>query len=591
MAATAPSVESFCNLLVRSRLLQAQEVQALHRRWRHESKEGAANLERFSRWIVTQNYVTEYQIQSLLRGRIDHFFLNHYKILDRIGKGRMAGVFKAMHSLGHVVAIKVLPPSKAKDPQLMARFRREARMAQKLKHPHVVRTFHLGDAAGLQFLVMEYLEGETLDEVLKRRGKLPAVEGVRLIHQALVGLQHIHEQGMIHRDLKPANLMLVPGAGTGGPDNTLQSTVKILDIGLGRILADEDEVGAVKEMNLTCEGAMLGTPDYLSPEQARDAHKVDIRADIYSLGCVLYHVLSGQILFPVKNVYQQMICHATEMPRPIREIEPSIPDGLQQILNWMLAKEPSQRYPTPERAAQALQVFLAGVEPERPPEAGPEMQSYLKWVDKKVADDGDVDEADLPASLPPPPAPARGPGPETVKPLVPSTGVAAGPMRTAAAPAPAVTKTAPAPVPAAPVSRATTQASPAADLSSRPVPPPFRVPGPETLKPFWPENPPVPRTGELSAPATAGAVPDTASAVPLRVPPPSSPLQPFEDLPDGPDVELVPITADSTREPPAGDSLRLSRRDYMLLIIGIWLGTAGVLLLEGVIWLLVQALR
>src|SRR5207249_4183292 len=186
------------------------EIRALRQRWRGEAKDASEDPERFSRWLVAKQYLTEYQATLVGRGHTDSFFLNQYKILDRLGKGRMAGVYKAVHELGQVVAIKVLPPSKARDPQFLARFQREARLAFKLKHANIVRAFQVGQAAGLHFFVMEYLEGETLDDVLRRRGKLPPPEAVRLIYQAMSGLQHIHTQGLVHRDLKPANLMLVP---------------------------------------------------------------------------------------------------------------------------------------------------------------------------------------------------------------------------------------------------------------------------------------------------------------------------------------------------------------------------------------------
>src|SRR5262249_38695905 len=160
----------------------------------------------------------EYQVGVIGRGNANQLLLGSYKILERIGKGRMAGVYKALHELGQVVAIKVLPPSKARDPQILGRFEREARLALRLKHPNIVRTFQTGTWSGLHCLVMEYLEGETLEEVLARRGKLPVGEAVRLIWQALNALQEIHEEGLVHRDLKPGNLMLV-----GGTDpNTLQ---------------------------------------------------------------------------------------------------------------------------------------------------------------------------------------------------------------------------------------------------------------------------------------------------------------------------------------------------------------------------------
>lgn len=387
------TVENICGFLIRSKLLTPEEVRALQPRWQNEAKDQVASLSQFMKWLVANKYITEYQAVLLSKGHADNFFLNQYKILDRLGQGRMAGVYKAEHTLGQVVAIKVLPPSKAKNPQLLGRFQREARMALRLKHPNVVRTYQLGEAKDVQYLVMEYLEGETLDEVLQRRKKLPPGEAVRLIHQALTGLQHIHEQGMVHRDLKPANLMLVPASGRGDADTTVKATVKILDIGLGRFFEDEPQSA---NMELTGEGALLGTPDYLPPEQARDPRSIDIRADIYSLGCVLYHALTGQPPFPDKNLLSQMVRHATEPAKPLKEFNPAIPDGLQQIMNWMLAKKPEERYPTPERAAQALQVFMvADSEPVRTVAEEPQMRKYLTWLEM-----GDNGQSNSPATVP-----------------------------------------------------------------------------------------------------------------------------------------------------------------------------------------------
>src|SRR5262249_52033144 len=158
-------------------------------------------------------------------------------------------------------------------------------------------------------------------------------------------------------------------------DSTLNTSVKILDIGLGRELFEEKPGPAGENrVELTAEGVLLGTPDYLAPEQARDPRNIDIRADIYSLGCVLYHALTGEPPFPDKNLLSQMVRHATETPRPLQEFNTAIPEGLQQIVNWMLAKQAPQRYPTPERAAQALQVFLlADSAPEKQAEEAPQM--------------------------------------------------------------------------------------------------------------------------------------------------------------------------------------------------------------------------
>src|SRR5262245_43689294 len=268
------SVQNVYGLLIRSRLLALDDAKKMYGRWMKEAKD-AGDVGGFAKWMVANHFVTEYQAALLARGHADNFYLGQYKVLDRIGKGRMAGVYKAAHPLGQVVAIKVLPPSKAKDSRTLRRFQREARLALKLKHPNVVRTFHVGQSNKLHYLVMEHLDGETLDEVLERRGKLPPAEAVRLVHQALTGLQHIHEHGLVHRVMKPCNLMLLPASPRvqpgGSPDTTLRATVKILDIGLARPhrAAGFDE--GLSNPGITSEGTLLGTPNYMAPEQARDA--------------------------------------------------------------------------------------------------------------------------------------------------------------------------------------------------------------------------------------------------------------------------------------------------------------------------------
>jgi serine/threonine protein kinase len=267
----------------------------------------------------------------------------------------MAGVYEAVHPQGLAVAIKVLPPARVADATALARFQREARLAMRLRHPNVIRTFEAGEHHGTHFLVMELLQGETLKDVLLRRGRLPVVEGVRLLYQTLLGLQHIHEQGMVHRDLEPANLMLLPGAADEG-DTTRNSTVKILDIGLGRALFDDGAGG-----NLTSTGDQLGTPLYCAPEQTRDARQADIRSDIYSLGCVLYHTLAGNPPFEDKGPVRLMLSHANEPPPRLARLNLGEPPGLQEVLDCMLAKDPALRFPTPGQAAQELRRFLMSI--------------------------------------------------------------------------------------------------------------------------------------------------------------------------------------------------------------------------------------
>lgn len=398
------TVQNVYGLLIRSRLLPRDAHQAMFARWQVEAKDAVADPAAFLKWLVARAYLTEFQAALLARGRADHLVLGEYKLLDRVGQGRLAGLYRAEHGLGQVVALKVFTPRQAKDPAALGRFQRAARLAMRWRHPNVVRAFQLGEAGGLHYLAVEYPNGETLAETLKRRGRLPPDEAVRLVYQALLGLQHIHEQGGVHHALQPDNLLVIPLPAKGQPDTTSQATAKLLDADLTRIL----------EKDANPETVSVGDSDYLAPEQARDSNAADIRADVYSLGCILYHALAGRPPFPDPNPINQMIRHAQETPPPLGDFNPEVPDGLQQIVNWMMAKDPAQRYPTPERAAQALQVFLAaGTEPRPEAPAEPRMRSYLNWLQAE-----DQGKAAPTSAEPKPPAPA--PVERPLKPL-PST--------------------------------------------------------------------------------------------------------------------------------------------------------------------------
>lgn len=419
MASLVTNVREYCALLSRSKLMPPDDVDNLYRKWREGTNATDEAVDQFKKHLVTKRYLTEYQAVMLQRGHADGFFLGGYKILDRIGKGQMAGVYRAVHTLGQTVALKILPASKAKNPNIMSRFEREARLLTLVDHPNVIRAFQLGEASGINFIVMEYVDGETLEDVLGRRKKLPVQEAVRLLHQAFSGLQHLHDKRMIHRDLKPANLMLTPMPASGKPDTTWDSTVRIVDIGLGRELFDENAPEGQIETQLTVEGAVLGTPDYLAPEQARDARAADIRADIYSLGCVLYHCLVGTPPFPDTNIMAQMVKHATEKPKPIASSVPDAPPGLQAVFDKLLAKNPDHRYSTPAEAAEALKPFLknAGAKP-----TGPEMvPAYREWLESTsmIELPKDAFGGPRPTVPPPPPKPVAPPPVAAPRPVPP----------------------------------------------------------------------------------------------------------------------------------------------------------------------------
>jgi serine/threonine protein kinase len=400
MASQIETVSEYVAAVGRSQLMTEAEAAGYRNHWMAEHKGTETDVDSFRRYLQRKQKLTEYQAKLIQRGRSEGFQMAGYTIQDRIGSGQTAGVYLARHNSGQIVALKVLPGSKAKDSQALSRFQREGRLLTQLDHPNVVRAYQLAQSGSAHFIVMEHLEGETLDDILEKRRQLPVGEAVRLVYQALRGLEHLHERKMVHRDLKPANLMIVPPAGKK-PENTLASTVKILDIGLGREMFDENEP-TTRDVNLTGEGALLGTPDYLAPEQARDARNSDIRADLYSLGCVLYHALAGRPPFNDKNVMTQMVKHATEKPAPVGAFVPGVPAGLEAALARMLEKDPGQRPQTPQAAADALKPFL----PEKggTAEKAAILPAYKQWLESESA-------FELPAVPPPPAAPKPVPAP------------------------------------------------------------------------------------------------------------------------------------------------------------------------------------
>ncbi len=265
-----------------------------------------------------------------------------YRVLEVLGEGGMGIVYKAEHRvMKRAVALKVIAAHLVAHPEAVARFRREVEAAARLSHPNIVTAYDAEQAGDCHFLVMELVDGMSLDRVLQRMGPLPVAYTCDFVRQAALGLQHAHEHGMVHRDIKPHNLML-----------TRQGQVKVLDFGLARFASENGPAASLTEC-----GALTGTPDFMSPEQAEDARRADIRSDIYSLGCTLYTLLTGRVPFPGTNFVETVVGHLKNEPSPLTEFRSDLPPELVQVVGRMMAKDPVQRYQTPAEVARALLAF------------------------------------------------------------------------------------------------------------------------------------------------------------------------------------------------------------------------------------------
>ncbi len=300
-----------------------------------------------ARVLVDWGVLTKFQAELLLIGRARGFFLGPYKILDQLGQGGMGRVYKALHqTMNRIVALKVLAPQLVKTPKAQKLFQREVQAAAQLNHPNIVTAYDANEVGGRHYLAMEFVDGPTLEQLVREQGPLPVGMACEIIRQTGNGLQHAHDNDMIHRDIKPANMLIQPS-------KNLQSfVVKILDFGLAH-LNDPSMQDALPPIELK-ENNVMGTPDFLSPEQAHNMHQVDIRADIYSLGCTFYFLLTGKLPFPGGNTFEKLLRHSKEDPIDIGELRPDLPVAVRAILKLMMAKNPEERYQTPETLASAL---------------------------------------------------------------------------------------------------------------------------------------------------------------------------------------------------------------------------------------------
>jgi serine/threonine protein kinase len=385
MAAPA-TTDELLDLLRKSGLIEPERIDSFVAR---ASADPAASTPRhWAGLLVASGLLTRFQAEQILLGKWRGFTVGRYKVLERLGSGGAGTVYLCEHiKVRRKVAVKVLPTIRASNPAAVGRFHREARAAGVLNHPNLVKCHDIDQDGELHYLVMEYVDGSNLHEIVARSGPLEPVRAAQYIRQAALGLQHAHEAGLVHRDIKPANILV---------DRT--GTVRILDLGLARFYHDDNDLLTLKYD----ENNVLGTADYVAPEQALNSHGVDIRADIYSMGCTFYYLLSGRPPFPGGKAAQKLIWHQVKPPTPIREVRAEVPEDLAAVLAKMLAKDPRDRYQTPAELAAALDHWAAV---PVPPPRDDEMPQLCPAAARSVS------SADLDIGMPTPSGLVRPSGP------------------------------------------------------------------------------------------------------------------------------------------------------------------------------------
>lgn len=344
--------ESFVNVVKKSGLIGPE---LLKRQLQDIRQQGVRvdDSQEIAQALIQRGLLTSWQAEKLLKAKHRGFFLGKYRLLSLLGKGGMSSVYLAEHVLmRRRCAIKVLPQKRVDDTSYLGRFHREAQAVASLDHPNIVRAYdvdvdrNVEKNAEIHFLVMEYVDGKSLQDLVEQQATPTAfdfVEAADYIRQAADGLAHAHKAGMVHRDIKPGNL-LVDDSGT----------VRILDLGLARFFTEGDE----ESLTVAHDEKVLGTADYLAPEQALDSHNVDARADIYALGCTFYFLLTGHAPFTEGTLAQRLMAHQTKEPPPIQRDRPDTPAPLVDIINRMMAKQVDDRLQTAAEVAEALSAWL-----------------------------------------------------------------------------------------------------------------------------------------------------------------------------------------------------------------------------------------
>ena len=338
------SAKSFLSLLEKSRIVADDSLKSALSDLADIADGEKVNTEKLAAHLVDSGLITEWHVDKLLDGKYKGFFLGKFKLLGHLGTGGMSSVYLAMHKVSQQTrAIKVLPRKRVSDKSYLERFYREGQAAAALNHANVVRIYDICNEADTHYMVMEHVKGADLYETVKDDGPLSPETAAGYVMQAAAGLAHAHEKNMVHRDIKPANLLL-----------TDEGVVKILDLGLALFQQEEEE-----SLTVLHNEKVMGTADYLSPEQAVNSHNVDHRADIYSLGCTLYFLLTGKPPFSEGSLAQRIAMHQTQDPKSLLEVRAEIPKELVLICEKMMRKDPDKRYRDCNHLQQAITGYLA----------------------------------------------------------------------------------------------------------------------------------------------------------------------------------------------------------------------------------------
>ena len=341
---------AFIDQLRQSRLLPEEMTVQCMRRF----EDAPAHV--FAAALIDEGLLTPFQAKLLSAGRARELVLGQYRLLDELGQGGMGRVYKALHTvMDRLVAIKVVSPEFAADGRARGWFRREVLASTRLYHPNIVMAYDANEMDDVLFLVMEYVDGDDLDSLVRRQGPLPVSLACEMMRQAAQALQYAHEQGMVHRDVKPANLLVPRGVALADAAGGSPILVKVVDFGLASLR------GPARAVSLLCDGekGFLGSPDYVSPEQARDSHAADIRSDLYSLGCTFYFALTARKPFGGATVFETVVKHLETEAEPLELLRPETPAGVAAIVRRLMAKDPAKRFQTPAELLAEMS-FLCG---------------------------------------------------------------------------------------------------------------------------------------------------------------------------------------------------------------------------------------